>query len=68
MGFDDFDFLEAIDPTEDMPEETPSRKRRRPVESAKTLKAKEPTPSATRTLAPTQSSRLVFLPISTLPR
>jgi hypothetical protein len=48
VGFDDFDFLEAIDPTE----ETPSRKRRRPVESAKTLKAKEPTPSATRTLAP----------------
>ncbi|OXV08157.1 hypothetical protein Egran_04080 [Elaphomyces granulatus] len=36
---DDFDLLETIDLTED----TPSGKRRRPVESTKTLKAKEPT-------------------------
>jgi hypothetical protein len=51
MGFDDFDFLETIDLTEGMPEETPSRKHRRPDE------AKEPTPSTTRTSAPTQSTR-----------
>ena len=37
-GLDDFTFLGTIDLTED----TPSGKRHRPVESAKTLKAKEP--------------------------
>jgi 8-oxo-dGTP pyrophosphatase MutT (NUDIX family) len=48
---DDFDFLETIDLTEDIPEETPSGKRRRPneVESAMTSKTREPTSPASRT-------------------